>query len=57
MRSFERFVLGLGLGFSAGVSRGNNVSITVENISKAGELHIGIYDSKEAFEQDRGEHE
>ena len=55
MRNFRPLVLGLVLVSSAGVSWGHNVTITVENISKAGELHIGIYDSKEAFEQDRGE--
>ena len=55
MSNLKHLVLGLVLVSTAGVSWGHNVTITVENISKAGELHIGIYDSKEAFEQDRGE--
>ena len=55
MRSFRRLVLGLVLVSLAGVSWGHNITITVENISKAGELHIAIYDSKKAFEEDRGE--
>jgi uncharacterized protein (DUF2141 family) len=55
MRNFRRLVLGLVLVSLAGVSWGYKVTITVENISKAGELHIAIYDSKEAFAQDRGE--
>ena len=52
MRNINTGLLLLSL---AGVSWGHNITITVENISKAGELHIAIYDSKEAFEQDRGE--
>ena len=55
MRNIRSLVLGLLLLSLAGVSWGHNVTITVENISKAGELHIAIYDSKEAFEEDRGE--
>lgn len=55
MRNIRSLVLGLVLLPLAGVSWGHNVTITVENISKAGELHIAIYDSKEAFEEDRGE--
>ena len=55
MKNIRRLALGLVLVTLAGVSWGHNITITVENISKAGELHIAIYDSKEAFEQDRGE--
>ena len=33
----------------------HSVKIMVENISQPGEIHVAIYDSKEAFEQDRGE--
>ena len=51
----RNIITGLLLLSLAGVSWGHNITITVENISKAGELHIAIYDSKEAFEQDRGE--
>ena len=55
MRNIRSLVLGFLLVSLAGVSWGHNITITVENISKAGELHIAIYDSKEAFEEDRGE--
>ena len=55
MKNIRRLALGLVLVSLAGVSWGHNITITVENNSKAGELHIAIYDSKEAFEQDRGE--
>ena len=55
MRNFRSLVLGLLLVSLTGVSWGHNITITVENIGKAGELHIAIYDSKEAFEEDRGE--
>ena len=55
MRNFRSLVLGLLLVSLAGVSWGHNITITVENISKAGILHIAIYDSEEAFEGDRGE--
>ena len=51
----RNIITGLLLLSLAGVSWGHNITITVENISKAGELHIAIYDSKEAFEEDRGE--
>ena len=51
----RNIITGLLLLSLAGVSWGHNLTITVENISKAGELHIAIYDSKKAFEEDRGE--
>ena len=55
MRNIRSLVLGLVLLSLSGVSWGHNITVTVENISKAGELHIAIYDSKEAFQEDRGE--
>ena len=33
----------------------DEVIVHVDNIKKAGEIHIAIYDSAEAFEADRGE--
>lgn len=55
MRSVRSLMLGLVLSLWLGTSWSHSLTITVENISEAGELHIAIYDSKEAFEQDRGE--
>ena len=55
MKSFSRLLLGLLLFSFASVGWSHNVKITVNNILDAGEIHIAIYDSKETFEQDRGE--
>ena len=55
MKGFSRLLLGLLLFSFASVGWSHNVKITVNNIVDAGEIHIAIYDSKDAFEQDRGE--
>jgi uncharacterized protein (DUF2141 family) len=55
MKSVSGLMLGLMLSLWLGTSWSHSLTITVENISEAGELHIAIYDSKETFEQDRGE--
>ena len=31
------------------------MTVTVNNIKKAGEIHVAVYDNAEAFEADRGE--
>ena len=33
----------------------DTLTITVNNIKKAGEIHVAVYDNAEAFEADRGE--
>lgn len=55
MKILNRLILLLALSFLWIAGWSHNVMITVENISEPGELHIAIYDSKETFEQDRGE--
>ena len=41
-----------GLPFSASA---DTLTVSVNNIKKAGEIHVAIYDNAEAFEGDRGE--
>ena len=33
----------------------DTLTVTVNNIKKAGEIHVAVYDNAEAFEADRGE--
>ena len=37
------------------VANADELTVHVDNIKEAGEIHIAIYDSAEAFEADRGE--
>ena len=32
----------------------DTLTVTVNNIEKAGEIHVAVYDNAEAFEADRG---
>ena len=41
-----------GLAFSASA---DTLTVSVNNIKKAGEIHVAVYDNVEAFEADRGE--
>ena len=43
-------LIGLPLSASA-----DTLTVTVNNIKKAGEIHVAVYDNAEAFEADRGE--
>ena len=43
-------LIGLPLSGSA-----DTLTVTVNNIKKAGEIHVAVYDNAEAFEADRGE--
>ena len=43
-------LIGLPLSASA-----DNLTVSVNNIKKAGEIHVAVYDNAEAFEADRGE--
>ena len=36
-------------------TRADTLTVTVNNIKKAGEIHVAVYDNAEAFEADRGE--
>ena len=40
---------------SRGIANADELIVRVNNIKEAGEIHIAIYDSAEAFEADRGE--
>ena len=40
---------------SASPAIADTLTVTVNNIEKAGEIHVAVYDSAEAFEADRGE--
>lgn len=51
MNSVRGLMLGLVLSLWLGTSWSHSLTITVENISEAGELHIAIYDSKETFDE------
>jgi len=42
----------IGLPFSASA---DTLTVTVNNIKKAGEIHVAVYDNAEAFEADQGE--
>ena len=37
------------------VSHADMLTVTVNNIEEAGEIHVAVYDNAEAFEADRGE--
>ena len=41
--------------FSAAAAFADTLTVTVNNIEKAGEIHVAVYDNAEAFEADRGE--
>ena len=43
-------LIGLPLSASA-----DTLTVTINNIKKAGEIHVAVYDNAEAFEADRGE--
>ena len=45
-------VLVIGLPLSASA---DTLTVTVNNIKKAGEIHVAVYDNAKAFEADRGE--
>ena len=40
---------------AAHVTQADTLTVTVNNIKKAGEIHVAVYDNAEAFEADRGE--
>ena len=50
--AFLAALLLIGLPFSASA---DTLTVTVNNIKKAGEIHVAVYDNAEAFEADRGE--
>ena len=41
--------------YSAPEAFAETLTVTVNNIEKAGEIHVAVYDNAEAFEADRGE--
>ena len=41
--------------FPVGIANADELIVRVDNIKEAGEIHIVIYDSAEAFEADRGD--
>ena len=49
--SFLATLLLIGLPVSASA---DTLTVTVNNIKKAGEIHVAVYDNAEAFEADRG---
>ena len=51
-RALLATVLLIGLPLSASA---DTLTVTVNNIKKAGEIHVAVYDNAEAFEADRGE--
>ena len=57
--SFTKILLTIGLSLatlhSAPAALADTLTVTVNNIEKAGEIHVAVYDSAEAFEADRGE--
>ena len=57
--SFTKTLLTTGLSlatlYSASAAIADTLTVTVNNIEKAGEIHVAVYDNAEAFEADRGE--
>ena len=57
--SFTKILLTTGLSLatlhSAPAAFADTLTVTVNNIEKAGEIHVAVYDNAEAFEADRGE--
>ena len=57
--SFTKTLLTTGLSlatlYSAPAAIADTLTVTVNNIEKAGEIHVAVYDNAEAFEADRGE--
>ena len=57
--SFTKILLTTGLSlatlYSAPTAIADTLTVTVNNIEKAGEIHVAVYDNAEAFEADRGE--
>jgi uncharacterized protein (DUF2141 family) len=51
-RALLATVLLIGLPISASA---DTLTVTVNNIKKAGEIHVAVYDNAKAFEADRGE--
>ena len=51
-RALLTALLLIGLPLSAS---GDTLTVTVNNIKKAGEIHVAVYDNAQAFEADRGE--
>ena len=51
-RALPLALLLIGLPLSASA---DTLTVTVNNIKKAGEIHVAVYDNAEAFEADRGE--
>ena len=41
--------------YSAPAAFADTLTVTVNNIEKAGEIHVAVYDNAEAFEADRGD--
>ena len=56
---FTKILLTTGLSlatlYSAPAAVADTLTVTVNNIEKAGEIHVAVYDNAEAFEADRGE--
>ena len=55
MTTLNRGMLLLALSCCSVSRWSHSVKVTIENISEPGELHVAIYDSKGAFEQNHGE--
>ena len=57
--SFTKKLLTTGLSlailYSAPAAFADTLTVTVNNIEKAGEIHVAVYDNAESFEADRGE--
>ena len=57
--SFTKILLTTGLPlatlYSAPGAMADTLTVTINNIEKAGEIHVAVYDNAEAFEADRGE--
>ena len=56
---FTKILLTTGLSLatlhSAPAALADRLTVTVNNIERAGEIHVAVYDNAEAFEADRGE--
>ena len=57
--SFTKILLTTGLSlatlYSAPAIFADTLTVTVNNIERAGEIHVAVYDNAEAFEADRGD--
>ena len=57
--AFQKILFSTGLPlavlYSAPAALADTLTVTINNIEKAGEIHVAVYDNAEGFEADRGE--